>query len=183
MFQNHVTTWVSNSYLDNIYEELRQAHYNIDHKLRENYSVAHIQEVSAKSIYWDHLGNPSIVCSILNRSCWPTNTYRILNRLWKTKINSGKTFNIDNGFYLLLKNQMNWCYNHDASAIFMSRQTSGKWQQWVISHFLKISNINLHAPTEYFLTCDNEECSSCWQKIIFHGDTRLLNNWKKKTIL
>jgi len=182
MYIDKVTTWTSDPELDSIYEDLRSKHYaNTSHRLHSNYGPGHVAELSAKSIYWGVDGTPKIVCSILSRPCWPNNTYRILNRLWKPAINTGDVFSIDKGFALLVQDQINWCKAHGSTAVFMSRQTPGRWQEWASTTLSEMTGIAFHLPDKKFLTCDNEEDDSCWQRIIFSGDVSLLNNWKHKS--
>jgi hypothetical protein len=173
-------TWVENKKLDALYESLREKHYSFNHKLKENYSETHSREVIAKSIYWGTDGQPKIVCSILRRDCWPNNVYRILNRLWKTDINTGPIFDIDRGFGILIENQVEWCLENGAHGMFMSRQGNSKWQSWSLPIFKEQTDIEFIAPPQHFLTCDNETDSSCWQQILFYGDNNLLNTWKQR---
>jgi hypothetical protein len=181
MYVDKVITWTHDPILDSIYENLRSKHYaNTSHRLYNNYGPEHVAELSAKSIYWGLDGQPKIVCSILARSCWPADTYRILNRLWKPEINSDDAFSIDKGFALLIQDQINWCKENDAQAVFMSRQTPGRWQEWAAGILNKMTGISFHLPNERFLTCSNEDDESCWQRIIFTGDVELLNNWKNR---
>jgi hypothetical protein len=181
MYKNQVTTWISDYNLDNVYEYYRQLQFeNTQHRLYKNYSKDHVGELSAKSIYWGDDGEPKIICSILSRPCWPTNTYRILNRLWKPKLNSGPVFDIDKGFGMLIQDQLDWCNKNCANAVFMSRQTDGKWQQWASNILTTMTGIKFYLPSEKFLTCNNESDQSCWQKIIFYGDINVLNNWSQK---
>lgn len=181
MYTNQVTTWTSDKVLDSIYEDLRNKHFsNKSHRLYKNYGPEHVAELSAKSIYWGNDGEPKIVCSILSRPCWPDNTYRILNRLWKPNLNTGDTFSIDQGFALLIKDQYQWCLNQNADAVFMSRQTDGRWQQWAAKFLEEMTGLQFQLPSEKFLTCGNELDDSCWQRIIFIGNNTVLNNWKHR---
>jgi hypothetical protein len=181
MYIDKVTTWISDPILDDVYEKYRNIHYsNTSHRLHKNYGPDHVAELSAKSIYWGLDGQPKIICSILKRDCWPENTFRILNRLWKPDINSNNAFSIDNGFSLLIIDQVSWCINNCAEGIFMSRQTPGRWQHWASEKLEKMSGLKFYLPTEKFLTCNDEDSESCWQKIIYYGDLKLLNSWKKK---
>jgi hypothetical protein len=181
MYKNQVTTWTNDPMLDSIYEELRKKHYEkTSQRLFKNYSSTHLKEVSAKSIYWGHSGEPEIVCSILARPVWPDNTYRILNRLWKTEINTGPVLGIQKAFGLLIQDQINWCELRGAKGMFMSRDVNGAWQNWASRHFTKMTGITFVTPSDKFLTCSNEEDASCWQKIIYCGDTELLVDWNKK---
>lgn len=181
MYKNQVITWTTDSVLDQIYDDLRKKHYiNSGHRLFKNYSEYHIREVSAKSIYWGHSGRPEIVASILQRPCWPDKTYRILNRLWKPDMHTNPVFDINEGFTKLIEDQINWCKLRGAKGMFMSREGDTNWQQWVVSKLSKQTDIEFYIPDEKFLTCNNEEEDSCWQKILFHGDVDQMSTWKNK---
>ena len=176
-----VSTWEHDEILDSIYDHLREIHYSKKNlKLHSNYSREHNKELSAKSIYWDSNKNPKIICSILQRSCWPTGVFRILNRLWKPDINSGGIKTIDPGFGLLIQHQLEWCLAHGATGVFISRSVLGNWRSWAAKHFQKEIQIDFYIPNNLYLTCDNENDKSCWQEILFHGDKTLLNKWKCK---
>jgi len=180
MHNNKVITWTVDPVLDSIYETLRIKQYNKNHRLSNNYSKDHTIEVVAKSIYWGEDSVPKIVSSVLHRSCWPNNVFRILNRLWKTELNSGPTFNIDKGFGLMIENQIEWCLENGAPGMFMSRQSTSNWQSWAQPIFIQQTGIEFVAPPEKFLTCDNEANLDCWQHILYYGDLPLLNTWKRK---
>lgn len=180
-YRDVVTTWVTDSVLDRIYEDLRQQHYNRKNlRLYKNYSPDHVREVSARSIYWNEEGKPSIVCSILSRSCWPAGTYRILNRLWKPEMNSGPIRGINIGFAKLAIDQTKWCMERGGKTVFMSRQMDG-WAKWALPYFNQTTGLEFELPQGRYLTCDDEENDDCWQKILIHGDVSLaLNTWKSK---
>ena len=181
MYKNQVTTWTTDSVLDQIYDDLRKKHYiKAGHRLFKNYSEYHIQEVSAKSIYWGHSGEPEIVASILSRPCWPDNTYRILNRLWKPNMHTNPVFEINEGFTKLIEDQIAWCELRKADGVFMSRQGDTGWREWALEKLEKQTDIEFYLPDEKFLTCNDEEADDCWQKIIYHGDKEKLTNWKNK---
>jgi len=181
MYKNQVITWTTDSVLDQIYNDLRKKHYlKSGHRLFKNYSEYHIREVSAKSIYWGHSGRPEIVASILQRPCWPDETYRILNRLWKPDMHTNPVFEINEGFTKLIEDQINWCKLRGAKGMFMSREGDSNWQQWVVSKLSNQTDIEFYIPDEKFLTCNNEEDESCWQKILYHGDTDQTLTWKNK---
>lgn len=179
MYKNQAVTWTVDPVLDEIYEDLRKKHYvNEGHRLYKNYSKDHINEVSAKTIYWGHSGEPEIVCSILKRPCWPDNTYRILNRLWKAKLMSGPIFDISEGFAKILEDQLSWCQLRKADGVFMSRQGDGQWQQWASEKLQAMTGLEFYLPSQKFLTCNNEEDDSCWQKIIYYGNPDVIQQWK-----
>jgi hypothetical protein len=181
MYKNQVTTWTTDSVLDQIYDDLRKKHYiKSGHRLFKNYSEYHIREVSAKSIYWGHSGRPEIVASILQRPCWPDETYRILNRLWKPDMHTNPVFEINEGFTKLIEDQINWCKLRGAKGMFMSREGDSNWQKWVVSKLSNQTDIEFYIPDEKFLTCKNEKEESCWQKILYHGDIDQMSTWKNK---
>lgn len=183
MYKNQVTTWTTDTALDAIYEDLRKKHYvNTGHRLYKNYSQDHLREVSAKSIYWGHSGEPEIVASILARSCWPEGTFRILNRLWKPKMLTNPIFEINEGFSKLIEDQINWCQLREAKGFFMSRQGDTAWREWAVEKLEPQTNLKFYLPDDKFLTCNNEEKDDCWQKIVFYGDIEQLDNWKSKPI-
>lgn len=180
MYKNKAITWTVDPVLDAIYEDLRKKHYvKIGHRLYKNYSKDHLAEVSAKTIYWGHSGEPEIVCSILARPCWPDNTYRILNRLWKPEMLTGPIFDISEGFAKILEDQTSWCELRGAKGIFMSREGDGRWQRWANAKLTKMTGIQFYMPGDKFLTCNNEDDDSCWQRILFNGDVATLDDWKK----
>lgn len=179
MYKNQTTTWTIDPVLDEIYEDLRKKHYlKIGHRLYKNYGPDHINQVSAKTIYWGHSGEPEIVCSILQRPCWPDNTFRILNRLWKPNILSGPIFEISEGFAKILEDQISWCELRKATGMFMSREGDGKWQKWAGEKLSKMTGLNFYMPYDKFLTCNNESDDSCWQRIIYYGDMGNIKTWK-----
>jgi len=181
MYKNQVITWTTDSVLDQIYDDLRKKHYlKSGHRLFKNYSEYHSREVSSKSIYWGHSGRPEIVASILQRPCWPDETYRILNRLWKPDMHTNPVFEINEGFTKLIEDQINWCKLRGAKGMFMSREGDSNWQQWVVSKLSNQTDIEFYIPDEKFLTCKNEEDESCWQKILYHGDIDQTLTWKNK---
>jgi hypothetical protein len=179
MYKNRVTTWTNDDTLDAIYEKLRRQHYiKSGHRLYKNYSSKHINEVSAKSIYWGHSGEPEIVASILSRPCWPENTYRILNRLWKPALLTNPIFDISEGFSKLIEDQISWCELRGAEGFFMSRQGNTAWRQWAVAKFKEQTDLEFYLPDEKFLTCNDESDDSCWQNIIYVGNKEKLSQWK-----
>lgn len=178
MIYDSVSTWTKDPELDAIYESLRKKHLLKNYRLKNNYKIQHVYEVSAKSIYWDKNGQPKIVCSILSRSCWPKGVYRILNRLWKTENEDTNIFTINYGFGMLIENQIQWCKDVGYNGVFMSREGSGNWQKWSCNILNKMLNLNFEAPNKKYLTCDNEQNKSCWQRILYLGDSQSLKEWR-----
>jgi hypothetical protein len=179
MYKNKAITWTVDPTLDDIYETLRKQHYLKEgHRLYKNYSKDHLTEVSAKTIYWGNSGEPEIVCSILQRPCWPDKTYRILNRLWKPKMMTGPIFDISEGFAKVLEDQIGWCHLRQAEGVFMSRQGDGNWQKWAGEKLGAMTGLKFQLPRDKFLTCNNEQDESCWQRIIYYGNPDIVKHWK-----
>ena len=42
-----------------------------------------------------------------------------------------------------------------------------------------MTGIKFYRPNDKFLTCNNEEDDSCWQRILFNGDPSVIDEWKK----
>lgn len=181
MYKNEAVTWTDNPELDQLYEQLRDQHHKrVNLRLHENYSPEHVKEVSAKTIYFGPTGEPEIVCSILQRPCWPTNTYRILNRLWKPNIFTYPVFGISEGFVKIIQSQVAWCSGRGAKAFFMSREGDNNWQRWTGDKLSKLTGINFLQPEKKFLTCGNDQDESCWQHILFYGETAVFSDWKNR---
>jgi hypothetical protein len=41
-------------------------------------------------------------------------------------------------------------------------------------------NINFKSDKYRYITCDNCEDDVCWQSIIYNGDEKLLDKWKRR---
>jgi hypothetical protein len=182
-FRDRVVTWTVDPSMDSIYEMLRASHHlNQSHRLSSNYGPEHVKELSAKSIYWDADAGPRIVSSVLARRCWPDGVYRILNRLWKPRMNTGSPFGIDPGFGKMVIDQLSFCRSRGAKAVFMSRQTDGGWQKWASNGLQEMTGLTFHSSEDLFLTCENEDDDSCWQRILLCGPIESLDLWKRKTV-
>jgi hypothetical protein len=80
---------------------------------------------------------------------------------------------------LTAKSQIEWLKeNTDCKLYFISRQTDN-WNDWMIEHF-KEYGIEFKTDNYMYLTCPNECDDTCWQRIIYSGDTGLLEQWKRK---
>jgi hypothetical protein len=177
-----VETWKpgTNEELDKLFEKLRMRHYmDKTHRLWKNYSKDAFKDVAALTIYFDEEGIPEVCSSTIQRDCWPEGAYRIHNRVWKA--NNKKTFlrKVSPSMGLSANSQIEWLYNNtNCRLYFISRQTE-KWGEWMIEHF-KEYNIHFKTDNYMYLTCPNERDDTCWQRIIYSGDTSLLEQWKRK---
>jgi hypothetical protein len=179
-------TWVpgTRENLDSLFEELRQEqNSDTDHSLHQNYIKEAFQECSALTITFDN--NIPICCSgILQRAVWPNNSFRILNRFWKTKKERFVSLNTHNKMIRIsdsIKHQLEYAEkNLEAKLVFISRHQDN-WQEFMLDVIRNntgyVWNADLH---NLYQTCDNAEDITCWQKIIYYGDSKLLDNWNKK---
>jgi hypothetical protein len=176
-------TWSpgTNPELDQLFDSLRNKQYqDRNHRLWENYSKDSFKFAVALTICFNDNGVPEMCSSIASRDCWPRNTYRILNRLWKhsNKIKYPKV--MSPSFAESAKSQIDWLdKNADCDLYFISRQTDN-WEQWVIRNFKEVYNVSFETDKYKYLTCPNECDETCWQNIIYHGDTSVLDRWKRQ---
>lgn len=178
-------TWApgSNKELDEIFDRTREENYqSLDHRLRENYSSKSFAwaGIVANTIAFNKEGVPEICSTISQRDCWPNSAYRILNRLWKhTNKTKYRTF-ISEAMVSNVQSQIEWLNeNTDYEMCFISRQTNN-WMDWVANKFAEQYNINFTIAPDNYLTCPNECDDSCWQRVIYIGNTDLLTQWKSK---
>jgi hypothetical protein len=182
-------TWApgTNTELDKLYDQLREAqHQNTNHRLHKNYSKENFSFAIALTIYFNEDGNPELCSSIANRDCWPTDAYRILNRLWKVEDlrinNKGRHIKMSAGWGETAASQIDWLQkNTDYKLYFCSREKAN-WEKYTIKQFANIG-IQFKAAECLFLTCPNECDVSCWQRIIYNGDPSVLNQWKHRQII
>ena len=166
---------------DELFESLRAQHYaDITHRLWKNYAKDAFKNVAALTIHFDDNGIPELCSSIASRTCWPTDAFRILNRVWKP--NNKKLFlrKISDCVGESTISQIEWLdKNTDCKLYFISRQTN-HWDSWVISNFESQFNLEFKTDAYKYLTCPNECDDTCWQTIIYNGNLELLEQWKRK---
>ena len=165
--------------LDQLFESLRmQQYHNRTHVLWRNYSSIAFVECEALSITF--VDNEPFFCSgILKRDCWPNNTYRILNRLWKPAVRLLTLKRISPGLGSMVHSQLDWLKeNTDFKLAFISRETD-HWQAFTIDNFETHFNLKFRMDSYKYLTCENAGDLDCWQKIIYYGDETVLTRWKR----
>jgi len=178
-----VVTWAPGTEpkYDHIFEELRQVHYSDQtHRLWKNYAKEAFNEVAVLSIYFDDNDIPEVCSSATTRACWPATAYRIHNRVWKC--NNKKTFlrKVSNSMGMIAQSQTAWLKtNTNCDLFFISRQTTN-WEEWMIEHFNKDFGFDFATDKYLYLTCSNECDETCWQKIIYSGNPRILQAWKRR---
>ena len=174
----------TNKELDDLFEQLRQEQYqDTSHHLYKNYSKESFEECSAISLTFDQNDKPYFGSSILQRPCWPNSTFRIANRLWKIKNQRSSILDKRNGMIMfgnVIEAQLNYCYQHlNAELVFMSRQYNN-WQKFAQDILMKHIGILFEYDSQLYLTCNNINDDTCWQKIMYHGNQSLLKDWRIK---
>lgn len=176
-------TWApgSNSELDELFDNLRHLQFNNkSHRLWKNYDTDIYNMSVALTIHWDDDGRPELCSTIAKRDCWPENTYRILNRMWKVSEKKKRYLRrVSNCVGLSAKSQIEWLANNcNYDLVFCSRQTLN-WEEWTIKNFKEYFSLEFKTDNYKYLTCENECDYTCWQKIIYHGNEGVLNQWKR----
>lgn len=176
-------TWApgTNTELDIEFERLREEQFNNkEHRLWKNYNKDAFSFAVALTICWNDAGDAEMCSSIASRDCWPANTYRILNRLWKHSNKISYPRRMSPSFAETAKSQIEWLKNNTTCDLyFISRQTEN-WEEWVIRNFRDEYDIHFASDNYKYLTCPNECDNTCWQNIIYNGNSEILNKWKRK---
>ena len=180
-----VETWAKGSVpeLDLLFDQLREQQYqDRSHRLWQNYSKTSFEHagIIACTIYFDDDDLPEMCSSISSRDCWPNDAYRILNRTWKHSNKVVHSVKISNAMISNVRSQIAWLEKFtDYKLSFISRQTDN-WMDWVAGKFKFQYNLDFKIAPNKYLTCPNECDDTCWQRVIYTGDEKLLNNWKSK---
>lgn len=179
----NIITWApfTNSELDKIYDELREKQFNDrSHRLWSNYSKDFLKYCVALTICFENK-KPVACSSISYRDCWPRDCFRILNRTWKPYERLRFPRRLSLSIINSAKDQIAWLEkNTDMKTVFISRQT-GNWQNWLMTN-LNNHNLNFQKDKHFYLTCPNPTDDSCWQRIIYQGDKKILSSWQRKTL-
>lgn len=170
--------WIpgSDNALDAEFNRLRQIQENSDHKLSSNYICSHFSNCEALSMV-EQNGKIISCSSILHREIWPKGTFRVLNRLWKPVNRVFLTREASAVNVLMLKEQIEWLKVNRYSKLFFISRNKENWTSWAIK-MLNQKGLYFKTNDKKYLTCENEDDLSCWQKIIYQGDDSLLYLWK-----
>ena len=175
-------TWAkgTSSKLDKLFDDLREQQYqNREHRLWKNYSKESFDSAVALTICFNDNEEPEMCSSIASRDCWPNNSFRILNRLWKHSNKISYPRVMSNSFGYTARSQVDWLQNNtNCKLYFISRQTDN-WEEWCIKNFRNRFELMFKTDNYKYLTCPNEYDGTCWQKIIYYGDESLLTQWKR----
>ena len=177
--------WVpgANTKLDNLFDSLRSQQYlDTTHPLHKNYAAEAFEECSALSITFDN-DQPIVVGSILARSCWPKNAYRIVNRFWKVHEHRLPHLDRRHGMTVFSKTveaHVNYAEQQlGAEMTFISREYNN-WQGFTQKILAAKVGLEFKYNDRKYLTCGNEHDDTCWQKILYRGKEDLLTDWKTK---
>lgn len=181
----HVITWIpnSNKEYDTLFDTLRENQYqDTSHRYWKNYSRESFLDTLVHSIYFNNEGNPEVCSSVSHRSCWPKNVFRILNRTWKVTNRETMIRKMAPSSGYTAISQIEWIkQNTDYELVFVSRQTNN-WENFAIRNLQENFNLSFETDNYKYLTCPNECDNTCWQKIIYNGNTDVLQQWKRHSI-
>jgi len=165
--------------LDDLFESLREKIYlSQQHPLWSNYNKDHFKKCCALTISFEK-DIPIFCASILSRKIWPEGTYRIMNRYWRISGDHNFLKTISPGSAILTLSQLEWAKSQtNFKLAFISRQYE-HWQKFIIDQFNK-HQIKFQSDNYKYLTCDNQNDITCWQKIIFQGESDILEKWTRK---
>jgi hypothetical protein len=176
-------TWVpgTDPEFDQLFEVLRLQRYNDQsHRLWKNYGQDAFKSATALTICFNNEHQPEICSSIINRECWPNHVYRIMNRTWKQTNKQTMMKGISPAMAATTASQVQWLKdNTDYQMYFISRETDS-WVDWTIDKFKNQYNLEFKTSPYKYLTCPNECDDTCWQKIIYNGNTDILTLWKRR---
>jgi hypothetical protein len=167
--------------MDTLFDSLREKqHQDKTHRLWKNYNKRMMDDCVACTIVFDCDNQPIVCSSISARSCWPDDTYRIYNRLWKPNDRKEYLRRVTLGVGAAGASQIDWLKQHtDFELYFISRETSN-WQDWMIDSFKNDHNIHFTKDPYKYLTCPCEQQDACWQYIIYNGNQDILKQWKHR---
>jgi len=178
----HAKTWIpgTNQELDNLFENLRQNIYDSQqYTLWSNYHVDHFKKCSALTISFED-NIPLFCASILERDIWPKGVYRIMNRYWRIGGDHAVLKTLSTGTGILVQSQLEWVRSQkNFQLAFISRQYD-HCQNFSIREFSKNFKINFQSDNYYYCTCETLNDDSCWQKIIYDGNSSILEFWKRR---
>lgn len=178
----HAKTWIpgTDRNLDNLFEELRNNFYcSQHHPLWYNYNKDHFQTCSALTISFDN-HTPIFCSSILERKIWPDGVFRIMNRYWRVGNDHTLLKTISPGSGEMTMSQIAWVKSQPKFQLaFISRQYDF-WQEFIAKEYRQRYNIEFEIDNYKYLTCENMNDDTCWQRIIYQGNADILSQWNKK---
>jgi hypothetical protein len=168
--------------MDQLFDHLREEQYqDTTHRLWRNYSKDSFDFAVALTIYFGDDGEAEMCTSIASRGCWPNDTYRILNRAWKTQHvrHMGAPATLGPRFGFSVQSQVEWLNTHTNHQLYFISRETDNWERWLIKQF-RAYDLEFVTTNYKYLTCPNECDESCWQNIIYYGDAGVLEQWKRQ---
>jgi len=175
-------TWIpgTDPELDHLFDVLRIQQYNNKlHRLWKNYGQDAFKDATALTITFNDENQPEICSSIISRPCWPSDTYRIMNRTWKQFNKKERLTALTPPFGAAVLSQISWLKENTNYKMFFISRESEHWVDWIIDKFKVQYQLDFKTNSYKYLTCPNECDDTCWQRIIYIGDTNILSQWKK----
>ena len=164
--------------LDDLFETLREEFY-LSGQNSIWYTKKHFEQCIALTISFND-DTPIFCASILQRKIWPDGVFRIMNRYWRIGNNRTIIKTISPGTTIITQDQINWLkLNTNFKLAFISRQYN-HWQKFVIDQYKMQLGIEFQTDNYLYTTCENILDDSCWQKIVYIGDSSVLSKWNRK---
>jgi len=176
-------TWVpgTDPEFDQLFEILRiQQYNNKSHRLWKNYGADAFENATALTITFNDENQPEICSSLISRPCWPEGVYRIMNRTWKQVNRKDRLSKLTPPFGAATLSQISWLKENTNCKMFFISRESEKWVDWIIEKFKVQYQLDFKTDPYKYLTCPNECDETCWQRIIYIGDTNVLTEWKRR---
>lgn len=177
----HAKTWKpgTDKSLDDLFEILRENFCQSEQNSLW-YTKKHFEQCSALTISFDD-DTPIFCSSILERKIWPPGVFRIMNRYWRIGNNHTLLKTISQGSGEMTISQLEWVYRQpNFELAFISRQ-SDYWQSFIAKEYYQKYGLKFEIDNHNkYLTCDNIKDSTCWQKIIYQGNSNILSQWNRK---
>lgn len=175
-------TWKpgTNKEFDDLFEKLRLEQYeNKSHRLWQNYNKEIFDDSEALTISFID-GEPEVCSSIIKRDCWPDKVYRIYNRVWKCSNRKDRYLRtVSPSIAQCGESQIEWLKNNtDYELYFFSRETDN-WREWSMTNLAKYG-IYFKSDEYKYLTCPCETDHVCWQYILYNGNEKILEQWKRQ---
>jgi hypothetical protein len=176
-------TWVpgTDQEFDQLFNVLRIQQYNDkSHRLWKNYGPDAFENATALTITFNDENQPEICSSIITRPCWPNNVYRILNRTWKQVNRLTRIPGLSPAFGATTLHQIEWLKENTEHEMFFISRGSEMWANWMVNKFKIQYNLEFKTDHYKYLTCPNECDDTCWQTMIYIGNSELLSQWKRR---
>lgn len=152
---------------------------NSGHRLSKNYSAKDFayNEQEIFSIGYKN-SIPHLFSTVYRRDWWPTGTYRILNRLWKTSLDNLTNKDIDDIYIDMISAQISWLKTNrqDFQTAVISRNGSENRMLSMLAIKLNNANLDFKIYKNRVWVCKGT-ADACLQTILYHGNEETLTSW------